>query len=329
MHHPQVGRQVRRRLILRDRAEDVTLLALQLLEDLLAHDVVGLRDVVGAERLQRVRHRLEVADDAVDVLVVEAERRHADVEPRANLDRPADERVEPVGLHAYAFGRQTRRAERRIRDQLQEVAAVVFDDVAADAVAPVHDRPSGHAIVGQRALRRERLHGLRVALEAEQRRHQALDFDIRQVEVRHAQLVERLQHASLVELARVVQLAVEPPELRRVRDVGDESKVEARDELAALFRQIRADGLRLLEALDLVTAVAAVPVDDFLAEVNLLRVRVELGDRRLGLFGRHQRRVVIKQRVVDVLLGEGRLRRVAAARLQRHQIRRDVGRLRV
>ena len=38
--HPQIGRQVRRRLILRNRAEHVALLALQQLEQLLA-DRVG------------------------------------------------------------------------------------------------------------------------------------------------------------------------------------------------------------------------------------------------------------------------------------------------
>ena len=74
------------------------------------------------------------------LLIVEAERRHPHVEPRPDRDRAAEERVEPVGLHARAFRRQQRRTERRIGDELQEVAAVAFDDVAADAVAPVHER---------------------------------------------------------------------------------------------------------------------------------------------------------------------------------------------
>ena len=41
--HPQVGREVRRRLILRNRAEHVALLALQQLEQLLARRVVARR----------------------------------------------------------------------------------------------------------------------------------------------------------------------------------------------------------------------------------------------------------------------------------------------
>ena len=73
-------------------------------------------------------------------VIVEAEGRHPDVEPRPDRDRPAEERVEPVGLHARAFRRQHRRTERRIGHELQEVAAVAFDDVTADAVAAVHQR---------------------------------------------------------------------------------------------------------------------------------------------------------------------------------------------
>ena len=78
------------------------------------------------------------------------------------------------------------------------------------------------------------------------------------------------QHASLVEDARIVQLGAEPGDLRRVRDVGDEREVEPRHQLAALFRQVGADRLRLLEALDVVAAEAAVAVDRALAELDLL-----------------------------------------------------------
>ena len=79
-----------------------------------------------------------------------------------------------------------------------------------------------------------------------------------------------LQDAALVEDARIVQLRPEPRDLRRVRDVVDEREVEARDELAAFLRQLGADRLRRLEALDLVAAEAAVAVDDALPELELL-----------------------------------------------------------
>ena len=70
--------------------------------------------VVGPERTDRVSRRLEVIDDRVPAAVVETERRHAHVQPRTNRDRPLEERIEPVGLHLGAFGRQRRRRERRI-----------------------------------------------------------------------------------------------------------------------------------------------------------------------------------------------------------------------
>ena len=62
----------------------------------------------------------------------------------------------------------------------------------------------------------------------------------------------------------------------------DEGEVEPRDELAALFGQLGADRLRRLEALDLVAAEAAVAVDDALSELELLRLRIQLRDRRLA-----------------------------------------------
>ena len=52
-------------------------------------------------------------------------------------------------------------------------------------------------------MRRRRLN---LALEAHDRREQPLDLFVGEVEVRHPQLVERLQHAALVEDARIVQL---------------------------------------------------------------------------------------------------------------------------
>ena len=46
------------------------------------------------------------------VRIVQAEGRHPDAEPRTNLNRSADERIEPVGLHANTLRRQTRRTKR-------------------------------------------------------------------------------------------------------------------------------------------------------------------------------------------------------------------------
>src|SRR3954465_15685133 len=89
-------------------------------------------------------------------------------------------------------------------------------------------------------------------------------------------LSERRQHAALVEDARVVQLGAEPTELRRVRDVGDEGEIEPRDQLAALFRQIGADRLRLLESLDVVATEAAVAADRAPPQLDLLLLRVHL-----------------------------------------------------
>ena len=95
-------------------------------------------------------------------------------------------------------------------------------------------------------------------------------------------------------------LVLEPRELRRVRDVVDEREVEPRDQLAALLRQLGADRLRVLEALDVVAAEAAVAVDDALAELDLLRARRPASPScRLGLLERHHRLEVVEQDRVD------------------------------
>src|SRR5437764_825557 len=95
----------------------------------------------------------------------------------------------------------------------------------------------------------------------------AVDVLIVEAESGHPQLVERRQHAAFVEDARVVQLGAEPTELRRVRDIADEREVEAGDELAPFLREIGADRLRLLEALDVVTAEAAIAADRATSEL--------------------------------------------------------------
>ena len=212
--------------------------------------------VVGPERTDRVPGRFEVVDDRVPAAVVETERRHPHVQPRTNRDRPLEERIQPVGLHFGAFGRQHRRRQRRILHDGPVVAAVAFDLVTTDAVLPPHERAAAHRVVALRRPRRQRRRRLHIALEAHDRRLQPLVLHFAEMEVGHAQLLERLEDAALVERARVLQLLVEPLELG-VLDV-DEREVEARDELAALFRQVDADRLRRLEALDVVAAETAV-----------------------------------------------------------------------
>ena len=85
--HPQIRREVRRRLILRNRAEHVALLALQQVEQLLAGAVAfaaGAHDLVRLERRRSCsRPRRSSWIDAVQVLIVEAEGRHPHVRATA------------------------------------------------------------------------------------------------------------------------------------------------------------------------------------------------------------------------------------------------------
>ena len=55
-----------------------------------------------------------------------------------------------------------------------------------------------------------------------------------------------------------------------------EREIEPRDQLAALFREIGANRLRFLEALDVVAAEAAIAGDDALPELELLRLASSL-----------------------------------------------------
>ena len=112
--HAQIGGQRCRRLVLGDGAEHVALLALKLLEHLFAGTVARRRldHLVCLARSDGIRDGAEVPDDAVQVRIVEAEGRHSHADPRAKRDRPAQKRIEPVGLHARAFRRQHRRPQR-------------------------------------------------------------------------------------------------------------------------------------------------------------------------------------------------------------------------
>ena len=91
----------------------MTLLALEQLEQLLGRrfGVRGPHDFVRLERTDRVRNRSQVRDHPIEVLIVQAERRHPHVEPRPDRNRTAQKGVQPVRLHASAFRRQHRRAE--------------------------------------------------------------------------------------------------------------------------------------------------------------------------------------------------------------------------
>ena len=279
------------------------------------------------ERSDGIRDGAEVPDDAVQVRIVEAEGRHSHADPRAKRDRPAQKRIEPVGLHARAFRRQHRRPQRGIAQQLHEIAAVTFDNVAADAVAATHYRPPPDQEIAARRTRRHGRRRLCLALEAHERRDQPVDFLIVEVVVRHPQLFVGQQHAAFVEDARIVELGAEPGELRGVRDVGDEREIEARHELAALFGQIRADRLRLLEPFDLVIAEAPVAGDGALAERNLLLLGIELRDFGFGILEGHHGLVVLENDPIDRHLIGRRLRRVAARPLQTGQVRGHVGHL--
>ena len=130
-------------------------------------------------------------------------------------------------------------------------------------------RPAPDEVVF-RGSRRHRRRRLNLALEAHDRDQQTIDFLVVEVEIRHAQLLFGLQHASAVENPRIVELGPEPRRLRGVRDVGDEREIEPRHQLAALFRQVRADRLGLLEALDIVAAEATVAADHALPELDRL-----------------------------------------------------------
>src|SRR5262249_46723650 len=115
----------------------------------------------------------------------------------------------------------------------------------------------GLVVVPCRLGRQRRLR-LNLALEAHDRRREQLDFVVAQIEVRHAQLVERQEHAALVEDTRIVKLRLEPAELRGVRYVGDEREVESRDQLRSFLRKIGPDRLRILQALDVVPSESSV-----------------------------------------------------------------------
>jgi hypothetical protein len=115
---------------------------------------------VRLERADRVRDRAEVVDRAVQLPVVETEGRHPDAQPGTDGDRPAEKRVQPIGLDPRSFRSEQRWTQRAVGHELDEVAAVSLDDVTPDAVAAMHQRPAADEIVDPRRAglqRRRRL----------------------------------------------------------------------------------------------------------------------------------------------------------------------------
>ena len=98
-------------------------------------------------------------------------------------------------------------------DHRAVIAAIAFDLVAADAVLPPHERAPADGVVALGRPRRQRRGRLHVALEAHDGRLQPLILRLGEVEVGHPQLLERLEHAALIERARILQLLMEPVEL--------------------------------------------------------------------------------------------------------------------
>ena len=236
--HAEVRREVGCRLVLGDGPKHVALLALQQLEQLLAHSGIlrSRHDRGRPERLEPIGYGAEVLNHAVQVLIVQTECWHPHVNPRPDRDRSLQEGVQPVMLHARSLRRQHRRPQRRLFDQLQEIAAAALDDVAPDAVATVHEVATLDGEVAPRGPSRHRLCRLDLALEAHDRRQQPQDLLVRELEIRHPQLFERLKDAAFVVNPWIVQLRSVPGDLRRVRDVVHESEIEARDEFAAGLR---------------------------------------------------------------------------------------------
>ena len=148
-------------------------------------------------------------------------------------------------------------------------------------------------------------------------------------ELRHAQQLFRALHLRAVEHARLHDLAVQPAGQR----VGDLSvlvpEVEALDHLRSLLGQLDADGVRLLEALDLVAAEAAVAADRLLAQEDRPLLVAHLRDLLVGGLHRHAGG---QQVLLDGRVAHGRVHRrtrllAEAVVLEAHQVRGDVRRL--
>src|SRR5262249_40127214 len=91
-----------------------------------------------------VGDRAEVSNDAVQILVVETEGRHVNMEPRPDGDRGAQESVEPVGLNSSAFRCQHRWTQGRLRHEFDEIATVALDNVTADTIAAMDQCSTGN-----------------------------------------------------------------------------------------------------------------------------------------------------------------------------------------
>ena len=109
----------------------------------------------------------------------------------------------------------------------------------------------------------------------------------------------------------------------------NEREVKLGQQLAALFGELGANRLGILETTDLVTTEATVASDRPVAEVKQPFLRTHRRERRPGLFHRHDRAHVIEQHVVDVGRRIGRPGGRARAAGQSGEIRGHVGDLRL
>ena len=330
MRHAQVGREIVGRLVGRNRAQHVARLALQQLEQLFAGpgELRDLPLVVCPEHADGVGSGAEVSDHAVQACIVQAECRHAYFQPWPNGNRPLDERVQPIGLHLGAFGRQQRRRERRVANHFLVLTAIAFDFVAAHTVLAPHERAARYDVVAVGGPRRQRRRRLDIALEAHDRRLQPFVFHFAGAKIGHAQFLERFEHTARIERARILDFLMEPRELVVVLD-RREGEIEPRHQLGALFRQLRADRLHGFEAFDLVTTETAVARDDAPAKLLLLGIRVHLRQLSLRLGQRHHIAQIVEQHIIGLLRCGCRLSGHARRAGERRQKRGDVGDLRV
>src|SRR5712692_9405288 len=304
----EIGRRARGVLVGPQLADDVAGAALELAHErgcllrLRRGQRRRLRGEVG-ERL--VRRRREVVHHLGRVRVREMESRHADLQPRAQRDRPLEEPEQPVRLHAPSFPGDDGRSEALVVvvEQVADGAAPSLHHVAVAAAVPEDELfPAVHRLLHRVLPRQELLVGpvAGLPLEEDEQRERLV---VREVELGHARL-----HALVAEHARDVQLLPDPvgvrlPVLGVLGEEAHVAEVEQVGVLAAVLGQLGADLLRFLEPLDVVATEAAVLVDQRLALLRHL-LQLLLAPRR------------VLGRVGVLLIGT-----------QREQVGGDVGRL--
>ena len=282
----------------------------------------------------------EERDQRVGLLIGEVERRHADIEPRPDLHhrRILQEVEEPRRLRAAAFRRQIGRKEVRVGDRRGDGPSLPVDDVTSAAVVLRHPLAPFFHQTGSRIQRRHLFGRDQILGQAENHHGDAAGLILREVEVRHLELVAVGLRPLVVVDARVAHLVVDPR--RHVvldmlvfsvlsRDVVvHEPEIEEVERFRSLDGELGSDRLQPLESFDVVTGIAAVLFDRSLAEKDELVVQGHGAQLRF--------RVAIAQRVDEVPLGQivhccgigradGRCHELRL--LQGQQKRGDVGRL--